>query len=166
MSHVHAFPMHTYSLFNILVIFELVETFLIVFLSLLLFLFTLVVSIAPKRKSTSAWNPLYSGASLSSNSAPSLFSSVMMMPTRHSWRTFLDEVFIWNAKSFWWTSPTLTFPLSFIIKNRSHCVTSRSLVFSCSSRSFTQTCTGVIIQYLSSLLAFEVHAFLSHHSLL
>ena len=33
MSHVHVFPMHTYSLFNILVIFELFGTFLIVFLS-------------------------------------------------------------------------------------------------------------------------------------
>ena len=62
--------MHTYSLLNILVIFELLETFLIVFLSLHLFLFTLVVSMAPKRKSTSAWNPLHSGASSSSDSAP------------------------------------------------------------------------------------------------
>ena len=52
MSHVHAFPMYTYSLFNILVIFELLGIFLIVFLSLPLFLFTLVVSMAPKRKST------------------------------------------------------------------------------------------------------------------
>ena len=70
MSHVHAFPMHTYSLFNILVIFELLGTFLIVFLSLPFFLFTLVVSTAPKRKSTLAWNPLRSGASSSSDSAP------------------------------------------------------------------------------------------------
>ena len=70
MSHVHAFPMHTYSLFNIFVIFELLGTFLIVFLSLPLFLFTLVVSMAPKRKSTSARNPLRSGASSSSDSAP------------------------------------------------------------------------------------------------
>ena len=31
MSHVYAFPMLTYSLFNILVIFELLGTFLIVF---------------------------------------------------------------------------------------------------------------------------------------
>ena len=69
MSHVHAFPMHTYSLFNILVIFELLGTFLIVFLSLPLFLFTLVVSMAPKRKSTLARNLLHSGASSSSNSA-------------------------------------------------------------------------------------------------
>ena len=69
MSHVHAFPMHTYSLFNILVIFELLGTFLIVFLSLPLFLFTLVVSMALKRKSTPARNPLHSGASSSSNFA-------------------------------------------------------------------------------------------------
>ena len=70
MSHVHAFPMHMYSLFNILVIFELLGTFLIVFLSLPLFLFTLVVSMAPKHKSTPARNPLHSGASSSSDSAP------------------------------------------------------------------------------------------------
>ena len=37
------------------------------FLSLILFLFTLVVSIAPKRKSTPARNPLHSRASSSSN---------------------------------------------------------------------------------------------------
>ena len=67
MSHVHAFLMHTYSLFNILVIFELIGNFLIVFLSLLLFLFTLVVSMAPKCKSTPARNPLRSGASSSSD---------------------------------------------------------------------------------------------------
>ena len=40
------------------------------FLSLPLFLFTLVVSIAPKRKSTPARNPLHFGASSSSDSAP------------------------------------------------------------------------------------------------
>ena len=32
MSHVHAFPMHTYSLFHIFDIFELLGTFLIVLL--------------------------------------------------------------------------------------------------------------------------------------
>ena len=69
MSHVHAFPMHTCSFFNILVMFELFGTFLIVFLSLPLFLFTLVVSMAPKHKSTPARNPLHSGASSSSDSA-------------------------------------------------------------------------------------------------
>ena len=70
MSHVHAFPMYTYSLFNILVIFELLGTFPIIFLSLPLFLFTLVVSMAPKRKSTPARNPLHSDASSFSDSAP------------------------------------------------------------------------------------------------
>ena len=70
MSHVHAFLMHTYSLFNILVIFELIGNFLIVFLSLPLFLFTLVVSMASKRKSTLARNPLHSGAYSSSDYAP------------------------------------------------------------------------------------------------
>ena len=70
MSHVHTFPMHTYSLFNIPIIFELLRTFLIVFLSHPLFLFTLVMSIAPKRKSTPAWNPLRSRASSSFDFAP------------------------------------------------------------------------------------------------
>ena len=158
-----------YSLFNILVIFELLGTFLNVFLSLPLFLFTLVVSMASKHKSTPTRNPLHFGASSSFDSAPlslSLFGSVMMMPTRHSRRTFLDEVFIRNTKSFLRTSPTLTFPLSFTVENGSHCVTSRSLFLSCLSRSFTLTCTGLIVLYLFSLLAFEVCAFLSHHSLL
>ena len=49
----------------------LLGTFLIVFLSVPLFLFTLVVSMAPKRKSTLARNPLRSGASSSSNLSPS-----------------------------------------------------------------------------------------------
>ena len=69
MSHVHAFPMHTYPLFNILVLFELLGTFLIVFLSLPLFLFTIVVSMAPKRKSTPAQNSLHFDASSSFDSA-------------------------------------------------------------------------------------------------
>ena len=47
------------------------RTFLIVSLSLPLFLFTLVVSMAPKRKSTSSRNPFCFGASSSSNPTPS-----------------------------------------------------------------------------------------------
>ena len=134
---------------------------------------------APKRKSISARNLLHSDGSpfqpgtffilmaLRLLILPlSLFGSVMMMPTRHSRRTFLDEVFIRNAKSYWRTSPTLTFPLSFTIGNRSHCVTSRSPILSCLSRSFTPTRTGLIVQYLVSSLAFEVRAFLSHRNLL
>ena len=49
----------------------LLRTFLIVFLLLPLFLFTLVVSMVPKRKSTPARNPLHSGASSSSDPSPS-----------------------------------------------------------------------------------------------
>ena len=60
-------PMHTYSFFNILAIFELFGAFLIVSFFPLSLLFTLVVSMAPKCKSTSSQNPLRSRASSSSN---------------------------------------------------------------------------------------------------
>ena len=78
-----------------------------------------------------------------------IFGFVMMMSLRHFRRTSLNETFIRNAKSFCWTLPTLTFLLSFIVGDRSHCVTSRSHVLSCLSRRFTPTCTGLIVQYLS-----------------
>ena len=72
LSHVHAFPMHTYSPFHIFDIFVLLGTFLIVLLFFLpLILFMLVVSMAPKRKSTPARNPLRFGASSSSDPSPS-----------------------------------------------------------------------------------------------
>ena len=75
--------------------------FLIVFFFPLSILFTLVVFVTPKRKSTPTRNSLHSGASSSSDSTPlSLFGSMMMMPTRHSQRSFLDVAFILNAKSF------------------------------------------------------------------
>ena len=67
MSHVHAFPMHTYSFSIYLLYLNLLGTFLIVILSLPLCLFTLIVSMAPKRKSTPARNLLRSGASSSSD---------------------------------------------------------------------------------------------------
>ena len=132
--------------------------FWLFFFFLPLNLFTLVVSMAPKCKSTPARNPLCSGASLSTDPSPSNFGFVMMMPLRHFRRTSLDEAFIRNAKSFCWTLPTLTFPLSFTVGDGSHCV------LLCLSRSFTPTCTRLIVQYLSSSLAFEVRAFLSHRN--
>lgn len=71
MSHDHAFLMHTYSLFNIFDICELFWDFFDCLLFyLFLILFTLVVSMAPKRKSTPTRNPLRSRASSSSDSAP------------------------------------------------------------------------------------------------
>ena len=72
MSHVHAFPMHTYLIFKIFDIIDIAWDFSdCSSLFLPLILFTLVVSITPKRKSTPAWNPLRSGASSSSDPSPS-----------------------------------------------------------------------------------------------
>ena len=127
-------------------------------------LFTLVVSIAPKRKSTPARNPLHSDASSSTDPSPSnvrfhdddafkAFSKNFSRRGIHSER----QVILSNL-------PTLTFPLSFTVGDRSHCVTSRSHALSCLSRSSTPTCTGLIVQYLSFSLTFEVRAFLSHRS--
>ena len=68
MSHVHAFPMHTYLLFNIFDIIDIAWDFSdCSSLFLPLFLFTLVMSMTPKRKSTPAQNPLHYGASSSSD---------------------------------------------------------------------------------------------------
>ena len=61
----------------------------------------------------------------------SLSDSIMMMPTRYFWRTFPNEAFIQNAKSFWVILLTLTFPLSFTVRNESLFVTSPSFVLSC-----------------------------------
>ena len=72
MSHVHAFSMHTYLIFNIFDIIDVAWDFSdCSSLFLPLILFTLVVSITPKRKSTPARNPLRSGASSSSDPSPS-----------------------------------------------------------------------------------------------
>ena len=71
MSHVHAFPMQTYFLFIICDIIVAAWDFSnCLFLSLPLFLFMLVMSMAPKRKSTPARNPLRSGASSSFDPSP------------------------------------------------------------------------------------------------
>ena len=71
MSLVHAFPMHTYLLFNIFDIINVAWDFSdYSFLFLPLFLFTLVVFMAPKCKTTPARNPLRSSASSSSDPSP------------------------------------------------------------------------------------------------
>ena len=72
MSHVHAFPMHTYLFFIICDIIVATWDFSdCSSLFLPLILFTLVVSMAPKRKSTPAKNLLHSGASSSFDPSPS-----------------------------------------------------------------------------------------------
>ena len=71
MSHVHAFSMHLYVFSHFLTIVNCFGAFLIVsFFPVSIFLVTLVVSMAPKRKSTLTWNPLHSSASTSSDHAP------------------------------------------------------------------------------------------------
>ena len=70
MTHVHAFSMHLYILSYILLIVNYFGTFMIVFFSLPLLLVTLVVSMAPKRKSTPTQNPLHSDASSFSDHVP------------------------------------------------------------------------------------------------
>ena len=88
---------------------------------------------------------------------PHMSSSMMRRPNQTSLRTFLDEAFILNTKSFCRTSSTLTFPLSFTVGNGNHCVTSWSHVHPCWSKSFTPTIMNLIFQYLTSLLAFSTH---------
>ena len=65
-------------------IFELLGTFLIVSLSFPLFSFMLVVSMAPKRKSTPSQNPLRSGHPLPLILLHHIFGSVIRMPVRRS----------------------------------------------------------------------------------
>ena len=89
----------------------------------------------------------------------------LQRPKQTSLRTSLDEAFIRNAKSFCQTSLTLTYPLSFTVEVRSHCVTFWSLVHPCLSRSSTLTCMDLIIQYLFLLLMFEVCTLWSHRIL-
>ena len=137
---------------------------LFVFLSLPLFLFTLVVSMAPKRKSIPARNPLHSDASFSSDSAP----LTLRFRDDDAHKAFLENFSRRGVHSERQVILVdfVDIDLPIIVGNGNHCVMSWSLVLSCSFKSFTPTCTGLIVQYLSSLLAFEVCAFLSHHSLL
>ena len=150
MSHVHAFSMHMYFFSHILTIVNYFWTFLIVSFSVPLFLFTLVVSMVPKCKSTPARNPLHSGASSSSDSAP--FSLWFRDDDAHkaflenfSRRCVHSERQVILADFADTDLPTVIHCREWI-----HCVTFRSLVLSCLSRSFTPTCTGCSVP-LSSL---------------
>ena len=120
---------------------------------------------APKRKSTLSETLFVPGHPLLLILFPHMFGSVMIKPDRTFRRNFLVKAFIRNAKSFCWTSPTLTYPLSFTVRVRNHCVKSRSLIHPCLFKSSTPTCMDLITQYLSLLLAFEVRALWSHQIL-
>ena len=167
MSYVHAFPMHTYLLFIICDIvvaaWDFSDCFFFFFLPL--FLFTLVVSMAPKRKSTPARNhPLRSSAFSSSDPLP----SNVRIRDDDAFKAFLKNFFRQGIHSECQVilSDFTDTDLPSVIHNRggSHCVTSRSHVLSCLSRSSTPTCMGLMVQYFSSSLMLEVCAFLSHRS--
>ena len=136
------------------------------FLPFLYLLVTLVVSMAPKRKSTSAWNPLHSGASTSSDhaplslrfhndDAPKAFIENFSQRGIHSERQvilgyFADTNLPTIIHSREWESlcdEPVTCPLVLIQES-------------------TPTCTGLTVPYLILLLVSEVFLFLSHNSLL
>ena len=85
-------------------------------LSLPLLLFTLVVSMVPKRKSTLTRNPLHSEASLSSDST----LSHIQFRDDDAFEAFLENF----SKRGNHTLLTPTFPLSFIVGDGSHYMTS------------------------------------------
>ena len=144
----------------------LLGSFLIVFLSLPLFLFTLVVSMAPKRKSTPARNPLCSDASSSSDPSP----SNVRFCGDDAFKAFSENFYKRGIHSECQVvlSDFADTDLPSVIHSRGweSLVTSRSPILLCLSRSFTPTCTRLIVQYLFSSLAFEVRTFLSHCNLL
>ena len=133
MSHIHAFFMHMYLQFFVFLYIVLLVLFLLslslsLFLPISLFL-ALVYSMAPNA------NPLHP-RTLFILGHPLLlltlhlltYDLVMIKPERTFQRTFLNEAFIQNTKSFYRIFPILTYPLSSIVGVGGHYVTSQSLV--------------------------------------
>ena len=135
-------------------------------LSPLYILVTLVVSMAPKRKSTPARNSLHFGASTSSDHAPLSLHFRNYDAHKAFTENFSQRGIHWNAKPSWVILLTPTFPLSFTVENGSFFVTSPSLVLLCWFKSSTPTCTGLTASYLILLLVSKVFPFLSHRNLL
>ena len=149
--------MHMYLHFSIFLYIDVFGAFLRVSLSPSLFLSVSCI-MAPKRKSTQSQNPLRSGASSSSNLAPS-----------HVWfhddkaqKDFLENFCRRGIHSECQVILSdfliLTYPLSFTIGVGGHYVTFRSLVPPCLYKSFTPICMESILLYLISSLMFEVRA--------
>ena len=85
-------------------------------------------------------------------------SSVMRRPNWTSRRTFHNEAFLQDSKSFCQIFLTLTYPLSSTVGVRSHYVASQSRALPWSCRSSNPICTDLIILYPSLSLAFRVYA--------
>ena len=127
MSHAHAFFMHTYNFFFFYL--YLIDIDLCWYFSLSLSL-SLSWLVALWHPNISLLRPrtLFILGHLLLILPPLTFGSVMRRPVRTSQRTFHDEAFIRNAKSFYWTFPIPIFPLSSTVGAGSHFVASRSLV--------------------------------------
>ena len=153
MSNAHAFLMHTYPFFSLLLILISVGTFLFIppslSLSRLIALWHLNVSLLHPET-------FFISGHLLLILHPLTFGSMMRRLVRTSRRTFRDTTFIQNAKSSYQTFPILTFPLSSTIEVSSHYVASRSLVPPWSYMIFTPTCTDLTILYLFLSFAFKV----------
>ena len=121
-------------------------------------------SMASKRKSAPSQNPLRSRASSSSNPTP--FS---IWFRDEDARKDFSKNFSWQGIHSECRVVLVNFTdtdLPNVIHSRgweSLCDVSTH-VLSCWSRCFTPTCMDLILQYLSFILAFEVHALLSHRS--
>ena len=83
--------------------------------------------------------------------------SVIIKPVKTFPRTFLGVAFTRNARSFFLTSPILTFPLSFTIEVRGPFVISRLVVPPWSYKNFTLICTNLILPYLAFSFLFEIY---------
>ena len=129
---------------------------LYVSLSLSLSLFQMVCAWLPSAKLLRPRTLFILGHLLPLTLPPFTFNSMMIKPVRTFRKTFLDVAFIWNARSFFWTSLILIYPLSFTVGVRSSFVTSRSVVLSWSYRSFTPICVDLILPYLAFSFLFEV----------
>ena len=157
--------MHTYSIFNILAIFEMYWDFSDCLSLFLFFMFMLVMSMAPKCKSTLSQNPFRFVASSSIDSTPS-----------HIWfrdedvRKDFSENFSWQGVHSERRVILADFDdtdLPDVIHNldwKSLCnvpVTCPSMLI----QEFYSNMHG-LVPYLSFILVFEVRALLSHRSLL
>ena len=120
--------MHTYLQVSIFVILYLVGAFLFVSLSLPFSLFLTLVTSWHLNVNLFCPGTLFVLGHLLLllllTLLPFAYDSMMRRPNRTSQRTFHDVAFIRNAKSFCRTSPTLTYPLSFIVGVGSYCVMS------------------------------------------
>ena len=154
MSHVHAFFMHMYHSFLLLILI-LFGTCLHVSLSLLFF--WIVCTWHPSAKLLRFGILFVLGHLLLLILLLFISSFVIIKPVRTFQGTFLDVAFIWNARSSFWIFLILTYPLSFTVWVESSFVTSQSTVPLWSYRSFTPICVVLITPYLAFSLLFEVY---------